>query len=135
MDATQRKIDRLVLLQQNFLFVARYQCCSIDDDPMFGAVEMFLEGELLARSDRHAFHLKTFAGMKRSIKPPSWPILTAGRMSYRFMTLRFQALDQFSDVLAGFFRRDEDRVGCRDNDHFVHSDNTDQRAVRTNVTN
>src|ERR1700730_10158469 len=57
MHATYRQIDRLVLVDKMDLVGAGDLGCSLDDDPVLGAMEMLLQGQALTWLHDDAFDL------------------------------------------------------------------------------
>src|ERR1700730_12399969 len=67
MHATYRQIDRLVLVDKMDLVGAGDLDCSLDDDPVLGAMEMLLQGQALTWLHDDAFDLVARPGIDRLI--------------------------------------------------------------------
>src|SRR6202022_2576951 len=72
MHATDRQIDRLILMHKMDLIVAGDLGRPLDDDPMLGAMEMLLQGQALAWLHDDALDLVARSGIDQLVIAP-WP--------------------------------------------------------------
>ena len=70
MNGSQRNVGRLVLFQQKLFIALGYQGRSFDDNPVFGAMHMFLQGNFSPRLYGDALDQKALGNIHILITAP-----------------------------------------------------------------
>ena len=115
-----RDIGRFVLGQQAHLVAAGHARGARHHDPVFGAVVVHLQRQLLARLDRDALDLEAVARIDALVVAP-WAV-HAGVVQVLGTRLRLQVVDHLLDALHLVLVGDQHSVLGLDHDDVFHAD-------------
>ena len=115
-----RNVGRLVFTQQLDFIAARHLRRAADDDPVFGAVMMHLQGQLAARIDRNALDLETVAQIDAFVAPP-WAI-HLGVLQMLGTARALQVGNHLLDALHLVLVHHQHGVRSFHHDHVLHAD-------------
>src|SRR5947209_4614948 len=128
MDATDRQVDRLVLMHEMRFVVAHDFRRALHDDPVLGAVEVLLQRQLRARLHDDALDLVTRAIVDALVITPG-PVRTLVLLGFAPL-LALQLIDELLDAVAVLTVKHEDGVLGGDYDDVIDANDSREMLVR-----
>ena len=131
MFGAERNIGGLVDFKGNDLFAARDPCRAGDHGPVFGAVFVRLQGNLLARFHHQVLNLIAVP-LVQALKPAPGAVDPGVGGIFR-TPLLLKGFDEHADILAGVPVPDQDGVAGGDDNQIFHAGGGQQGAVAAQV--